>query len=103
MQQAEAFLECLEKLAKNPEDQALLDPSPPDGRYFSRLHCYFTSSESLLHSQYLKLFKKYAESFDPTLPISENTTLRRAYRLISAYKILMSPKVKSRFPRHPKK
>jgi len=93
MMHTESLLERIEKLSKSKDDQLLLDPTPPDANYFSRLHCSFTSSESTINSQYVKMFKKFSESYDPTLPLSENTTLRRAVRLVSAYKIIMSPKV----------
>ena len=91
------LVERLEQLATNKEEQTLVDLAPPDCRYFSRLHCNYSASESMLRNQFTKIMKRLSGTFDPGLPLERNQTLKRALRLISAYKILMSPKVSAIF------
>ncbi len=89
----EQLIERLEAIGQSPEEQTQLDPAPPDGGYFSRVHCDFADGDSIINSQYAKLFKRLGNVYDPSVPLSENAVLRRAFRLVSAHKILMSTKV----------
>jgi len=89
----ESFLDKLEYISKHEEKQTLIDPSPSDCYYFSRLHCTFTSSETFITSQYIELMKKYAETYNSSMPSESNTILKCALQLMSAYKVLMSSKV----------
>jgi hypothetical protein len=89
----ESFLDKLEHIAKNEDSIALIDPSPSDCHYFSRLHCTFTSSESSITSQYIELMKKRAEVYNPSITLESDTVLKRALQLMFAYKIIMSSKV----------
>ncbi len=94
---ATSLVDRLEALSKSPEEQSQLDPTPPDGHYFSRLGCGFTDSDSVVNIQYAKEFKHLASSYDPAVPLRENVVLRRALRLVSAHKVLMTQKVRRGF------
>ena len=87
------FLEILEKLIENKEKLDSIDPSQPDSNYFARLQCNFNSTEGFINSQYFQIMNKFAESYDTTISPEKNLTLRQALRVISAYKVIMSPKV----------